>query len=361
LLLAAAAFAVVLVRRSSAPARVAVAADPPLAAGDTAANIPLDSSRKRILLRFVTSESGRLHRLYLRVKVEGSNCEAGRHGYAAGGGGLAQAIVYRTLPDGTPDVAHELGRATVKPCDVQHGESLGFPLSLDVTSGEELAAVFNNVDPNPTRNWFSLNFLYEHEGLVGPNARNERNPEATGSAYGLDPRELVGYSTDAGRDWQLPGGPYGPAGGRAFLPTYIAEYADGRRDGQPYYYGHALDGTVEMVFPHVRASWTIDKIGAYLTAASRSDVSLAVDGHERARVTLQGRGMVRQPVDPVEVKAGSTVTLTARAGSGGLALDGLHADAVWTALMSLGENHRFYLHSEPDLAAPLYPLPFPSG
>jgi hypothetical protein len=359
-LLLAAALTVVLVRRGGEPAHVPVAAEPPLAAGDTAANIPLDSSRKRVLLRWVASDSGRLRRLYVRVKVEGSRCWAGRPGYAAGSGGVAEAIVYRTRSDGRPDVSRELARATVRPCSVQHGESLGFPLSLDVTAGEELATVVDNGDPHPTRNWFSLNFLYEHAGLVGPNSRNDRDPEAAGPAYGLDPRELVGYSSDAGRTWQLPGGPYGPSGGRAFLPTYIAEYADGRRDGQPYYYGHPLEGTVVMVFPHVRASWTINEIGTYVSAASSSKVSLAVDGRERAQVTLQGRGMLREPVGPVQVEAGSTVTLTARAGSGGLALDGLHADAVWTALMDLGDNHRFYLRSQPELAAPLYPLPFPS-
>ena len=116
-----------------------------------------------------------------------------------------------------------------------------------------------------------------------------------------------------------------------------------------------------MVFPKVRAAWTIDEIGAYVTAASSSEVSLAVDGRERARVTLRGRGMLREPVDPVQVEAGSTVTLTSRAGRGGLALSGLHADAVWTELMDLGDDHRFYLRSRPELAAPLYPLPFPKS
>ena len=184
LLFAALAVAVVLIRARGEPTRNTTGA--PLAAGDSAANIALDTARKRVLLRWVANDSGRLRRLYVRVKVEGSRCSSGRKGYAAGSGGTAQAIVYPTRPDGRPDTTRELARASVEPCDAHRGESLGFPLSLDVEAGDELATVVRNIDPQAERNWFSLNFLYEREGLVGPNARNERDPEAVGAEYGLD-------------------------------------------------------------------------------------------------------------------------------------------------------------------------------
>jgi hypothetical protein len=309
----------------------------------------------------VARKTGVITQLYLRVKVEGSQCWPGRRGYAKGNAGIAEAVTYRTLPDGLPDTSHELARVRVRPCERQQGESLGFPLDIHVRKGEELATVVRNVDPHPSGDYFSLNFLYARTGLLGANGRNERTPNARDAFYGLDPREIVGFSRDAGASWHVPGGPYGTAGGRAFLPTYIQAYADGTRLGQPYYYGRALRGPVSMVFLRVPVVWTIKALGAYVPTRSTGAVMLSVDGHERARVRLSGRGMLRAPIAPVTVEPGSVVTISTRAGNGGLELSALHADAVWTHLMGLGRGYEFYLKRDPTLAVPVYPLPMYSA
>jgi hypothetical protein len=362
LLVAAAAVAlVVLLRQGPKPRPPAAPLTAPVAGGDWAAQIGLDSVGRRVLLRWVARKTGVISQLYVRVKVEGSECWPGRRGYAMGTAGIAEAVTYATLPGGLPDRSHELARVRVRPCERQQGESLGFPLGIHVHKGDELATVVRNVDPHPTGDFFSLNFLYARTGLLGANGRNERSPDAPDAFYGLDPREVVGFSRDGGAHWHVPGGPYGPADGRAFLPTYIQAYADGTRLGQPYYYGRPVHGPVSMVFLRVPVVWTIRAVGAYVPTRSTGEVMLSVDGRERARARLSGRGMLRASIAPVTVKPGSIVAISTRAGDGGLELSALYADAVWTHLMRLGRGYDFYLRRDPTLAVPVYPLPMYSG
>jgi hypothetical protein len=226
-----------------------------------------------------------------------------------------------------------------------------------VAKGQELATVVSNLDPNPVANYFSINFLYNKNGLVGANSRNERNPAALDTYYGLDPRELVGYSTTAGATWSLPGGPYGVNGGKAFVPTYIAEYADGSHSGQPYYYSVAVSGTQTMVYPNVPVPWTITELGAYTSGPGTGTVSLIVDGVVKATATLDGSGMLRASILPVLVAPGSTVKVSTTLTAGGLNLRRLQADTVWSTIMGLGPNTSYYLEGDPTRAVPLYALP----
>jgi hypothetical protein len=333
----------------------------PMAGGDAAANIALEASGERVAIRWVARRTGTIHKLYLRVKVEGStNCPyGGRTGYAAGTTGLLDASTYAVAADGLPDSETLLAHSVVQPCGREDGESLDLDLDFEVYEGQELVTVIRNVDDDSSRNYFSLNFLYAASGLVGANARNERDPEAPDAFYGLDPREIVGYSEDGGETWELPGGPYGPKGGKAFLPTYIQEYADGYRTGQPYYYARELAGRVTMVYAATDVPSTITALGAYTLGPGTAAVELRVDGVERASILLTGSGMLRRRIDPVTVSRGQTVTVTTRAGSQGLALGALYADRAWDDLMGLGPGFSYYLESDPVLAVPVYPLATP--
>jgi hypothetical protein len=220
--------------------------------------------------------------------------------------------------------------------------------------------VIRNDDGAPTKNYTSTNFLYTSTGLLGANARNERSPLAPDAYYGLDPRELVGYSRDAGRTWALPGGPYGEPGGRDFLPTFVQEYADGRVAGQPYYYATAPStATRTMVFQNVTRPWTIRALGAY-SRGGAGTLTLAVDGSVRERVPVAGAGMLRASIVPVVVMPGQTVTVTAS----GLRIQDVVADTAWGRLMGMHQAStpwRLAGQRNFSRAAPVYALPAPDS
>jgi hypothetical protein len=327
----------------------------PHAAGNSAANMTHKASGTWVATRWVARRTGTLSTLYLRVKVEGSQpCYGrGRTGYAAGTTGRALVTTHPVLADGRPNLAVTLARDEFNPCErAGLAESAAVRLNLPVTAGSEYATIVRNVDASPSANWFSTNFLYTSSGLVGANGRNERSAGAIDAFYGLDPRELVGYSRDAGKTWALPGGQYG--GG--FLPTYIQAYADGVRDGQPYYWAESVSGSQAMVYPRVPGSWKITHLGAYARAAGTGTLRLLVNGTQRASATVSGAGMLRAAIPPVTAPAGSTVTVKT---SGGLTLSRLHSDGAWKSVIGLGPSFRWYDAANPssDAAVTLYPLP----
>jgi hypothetical protein len=316
-----------------------------------------------VVVRWVARRTGTLRALHLRLQADGSSCrQSGRHGYGLGDGGSWLASTHPVLPTGAPAMRVSLATQRLRPCsgprslvDAREGVAR-LPMDLDVVAGAEYATVVRNTDRNPARNFTSLNFLYTQAGLVGANARNERSPLAPDAFYGLDPRELVGYSVDGGRTWALPGGPYGRPARRNFLPTYVQEYADGALAGQPYYY--AKDPSRErrsMVFTNVVRPWTIRSLGAF-SQGGAGTLTLAVDGQVRARVRVAGAGMLRAGIVPVVAAPGQTVAVTAT----GLTLRNVVADTAWGRLVGMhlaGAPWRVSGDRNFTAAAPIYPLP----
>jgi hypothetical protein len=346
-------------------ASVAGAVTTPHAGADSAANMALNSNAKRTVIRFVASRDGVLSKFHLHLKTEGANCKTGRTGYALGDGGLARVTVHRVTATGMPETGvAPLFTDTFQPCVRHNGdyETTWISPNLTVKSGEEFAVAIANVHASPSGNYFSTNHLYRGDfglGIAGANGRNERNPLAADAFYGLDPREVVGYSTDGGSSWRMPGGPYGANSGGAFLPTYIQEYSDGVKAGQPYYWAQAVSGTVAMIYPNVPVTWTISSLGAYTstTSGGASTVRLFVDGVERGSANLSGAGMLRAPITPVTVNPGQTVKVQTTAGSSGLNLRKQYADANWSRIMGLNTAAPFYMEGAPQTAVPVYPLP----
>jgi hypothetical protein len=337
----------------------------PVAAGESAANIPLNGAQKRILVRWVARSSGTLTALHVRIQADGSTCRNnGKSGYGLGTGGGWRVTTHPVLADGRPDQSTTLANQDLRPCDaplsvvdVRQGV-VRIPMRLPVERGAEYATVISNPDADPTRNYSSMNFLYTSSGILGANGRNERSALAPDAYYGLDPRELVGYSVDGGSTWSLPGGPYGrAAGGRSFLPTYLQEYADGQITGQPYYYASAASTAPRtMAFGNVRHPWVIRQLGAYTPRQGTGTLTLTVDGSVRASVPVSGVGMLRADISPVTVAPGQTVRVTAA----GLAIQNVVADTAWGRLVGL------HLASKPwsvegernfSQAAPVYALP----
>ena len=70
---------------------------------------------------------------------------------------------------------------------------------LPDTNGIDVLITLRNIDPDPMRNFFSVNTLYDASGIAGASGRNTRSPKASDVFYGLDPRELVVVSRTGGR------------------------------------------------------------------------------------------------------------------------------------------------------------------
>jgi hypothetical protein len=337
----------------------------PVAAGTSAANIPLDGADKRVLVRWVARSTGTLKALHLRIQADGSDCrQSGRTGYGRGNGGSWRVTTHPVLADGRPDERTTLAAQEFRPCDaptaiadVRQG-IVRVALGIPVTRGVEYATVLRNTDPAAGANYTSPNFLYTDSGIRGANGRNERSALAPDAYYGLDPRELVGYSRDGGRSWMLPGGPYGTQPlNRNFLPTYLQEYSDGQVTGQPYYYTAAPSSAPRtMVFQNVRKPWTIRELGAFTPKAGAGTLTLTVDGQKRAAVPVSGSGMLRAAIAPVSVAPGQVVRVTAS----GLTIANIVADTAWGRLMGLHLGTTMWrVEGEPNFshAAPVYALP----
>jgi hypothetical protein len=312
----------------------------------------------------VARDSGVLSALHVRIQADGSACRrSGRSGYGLGSGGTWHVTTHPVLADGRPDMSATLATQDLVPCaesasvvDVIQGV-VRLTMNVAVTKGQEYATVFRNTDPAPAANYTSPNFLYTSTGIVGANGRNERNKDAADAYYGLDPRELVGYSTNGGATWNLPGGPYGTLGGKNFLPTYIQEYATGHLDGQPYYRtDDASTADRTMVFPNVPVPWTIRALGAFTLIPGNGTLTLYVDGTQRAQANVNGTGMLRATIPPITVNPGQTVKVTAT----GLSIQNMTADSAWGRLLGMQlSTKRWYVENEPNFsaAAPVYPLP----
>jgi hypothetical protein len=270
---------------------------------------------------------------------------------------------HHVRPDGRPDMTGTLTVQDFRPCEgprsivnVREGV-VRVPMGIRVDRGAEYATIVRNTDPVPSKNWSSTNHLWTATGIVGANGRNERSPAAADAYYGLDPRELVGYSKDGGKTWALPGGQYGHPRGRNFLPTYIQEFADGVLAGQPYYSSVPPSGANRtMVFRNIRRPWRITALGAFTLDPGSGTLTLTVAGRERATVAVKGRGMLRAAIDPVTVAPRQIVKVTAR----GLRIRNIVADTAWARLMGMHlPTSPWYVEGEPNFthAAPVYPLP----
>jgi hypothetical protein len=337
-------------------APAAQAAATPFAVGDSAGNIPLQNDRVRVMIRWVPTRSGVVRRLHLRVKLDGSGCERGeRGGYADGDGGILEATTYRVGRGGLP-AGRALHSVRGRPCDIARSSTIALPLGIGVRRGAEYATVVRNVHGSADSNYFSLNFLYARGGLVGANGRNERRAGAGDAYYGLDPREIVGFSWN-GREWKLPGGPYGRNDGRAFVPSYLLEWRDGGFTGQAYYYSGPVYGDVSMSYRTGSRPWRIRQIGAYTSEPGSAQVTLFVDGTRRASAVLSGDGHVRARIGPVVAPAGSVVRVVTRSGGGGLALREMAADSLWSEYLGLGRNYRYFRGDGGRDPVTVFPLP----
>ncbi len=327
----------------------------PHAAGNATVTLAHDATEKWVGIRWVARHTGVLAKLRLRVRVSGSvGCPYdGATGVAAGSTGKLLASTHRVRADGKPDMGAARATEELQPCGREVKEQLELNLNFPVERGEEYITLVRNTDPKPAENYFSLQFLGVEGGLQGANGRNERSPAAVDAYYGLDPRELVGFSNDNGATWALPGGP----GSALPLPTYLQQFSDGFIDGQPYSVAEPMDGPVTMLYPSVPVPWRIEALGAFSNTLGTASLELWVDGEKKGAASVRGKNLMRVGLTPVDVRQGATVKVKALAGRSGLGLWRLRAQEPWDTLVQLGDGYRFSLEGDELATATVFPLP----
>lgn len=299
-----------------------------------AANVPLNTSDRRVMTRWVAARSGTVEAILIRVKIEGAaGCDSGgRPGYAAGDAGVLRATTHPVDRSGRPVGDVVLARSAMAPCTAARGESITLPLNIRVERGRGFATVVWNSHPDPAGNHFSTNHLFVASAAAGAHAFDVRPsplPRVPAPWPGLDTSEAVGLSEDGGRTWQVPARPYGEGDPRTAVPTYILRYRDGQTTGQPFYYGLLSREVVEVAFPPVRYPRTISQIRAHAIQPGAATAEVLVDGTRRAGVRLEGPGVAQAPLAPVAVPAGAHVTVRVPTGTAGLGLPALFSDRVW--------------------------------
>jgi len=236
-------------------------------------NSAVKAASTRLLYRFIARETGTLNQFWVPNKMSGMAGIAipeNYEGYASGDGGTVQAICYTVdATSGYPNNGQG-GRPTAQVGitdsfkigwsvtgggissyttnngaytasfgarnlfneatrrNVAHGTY--FKCNAPVTKGVEYAIEIRNSSGSPpgntaSSNFFSINFG-GHTPQLAAQGANTRDMNAVGY-YGLDPRENVGWSTNSGSSFVIPGGQYDPQ--NEFHVGFLQVYASGNR------------------------------------------------------------------------------------------------------------------------------------
>ena len=251
-------------------------------------NQVLTSSRYVYAIRFVLDRPTTLHRFFSGFVLEGTSRLGGRPRYAHGDGGTILARLVQVDREGRPDLGRVLASERVNGVD-RYLETAGaygilphrtvllhFNMGgVKLKRGRMYAMTYQNVSGQPQQNWFSTNSPVVKASEAGPNGRNNLNPDARGAIMGLDPREAVGWSTDAGKGWvwgrrvgegparfSYAGSPSSDEGAR--LPWYgwQATPTSPPRSNQPYY-AYRQAGSYELIVSGAPRATTLTEAGGY--------------------------------------------------------------------------------------------------
>lgn len=293
---------------------------------------PLKSADYRALLRFVPDATISIDRMYFGFKLRGASCwDSGNAGYGSGDGGTLHASLVNIDPaTGLPTT--EIVSETVNGCD-RHNEAaqvvgsdpvvvwVNTPAKLE--AGKLYALIISNTHPNAGSNFFSFNMPLADTELAGPHARNELNQNASGGILGLDPREHVAWSKDAGKTWS-----YGSLNGqyRSYMndhdtahpatrmPQYGFRLANQQMLGVQPYYAYSTDcSDCAVTFASARYARSFNELGGF-TASGTNVGELSIKnettGEQASCTPTAGYGFRKCTLSkPVSVAVGQSYTV----------------------------------------------------
>jgi hypothetical protein len=273
---------------------------------------PLKSAAYRALIRFVPDATISIDRFYFGFKLKGASCwDSGNAGYGAGDGGTLHAsLVDVDQATGLPTT--EIVGETVNGC-ARHEEAaelvgsdpvmvwVNTPATLE--AGKLYALIVSNTHAQPATNFFSFNMPLADTVLAGPHARNELDQNVAGGILGLDPREHVAWSKDAGKTWD-----YGSLNGqyRSYMndhdtahpatrmPQYGFRLANGSMLGVQPYYAYSTDcSNCNVTYANARSAQSFTVLGGF-TASGTNVGTLSIknesSGKTQSCTPSQGYG-----------------------------------------------------------------------
>ena len=300
-------------------------------------NSVMNSPQYVYALRFVLDQDTTVYRFLSGFNLEGSSGVGGRDGYASGNGGTIRARIVNVNADGTPNLGEVLAQESVN-ADQRFNESksaygvsgltqlLYFNMGgVRLSANRMYAMVYTNADPNPGSNWFSENSPDVKESVAGPNGRNTTDPNAAGAIAGLDPREVVGWSSNGGSSWVWgrmvgEGNTSGAYVGSASsddgtrLPWYgIQTSSDTRPVSNQPYYAYTAQGSYTLKLTNAPRQVTLTEAGGYGPSGDGIGVvtvTNTITGETGKTAALAG-GLAKGPLDhPVTIRAGDAYTIS---------------------------------------------------
>jgi hypothetical protein len=285
---------------------------------------------------------------------------SGRIDYGHGNGGRLRARLVPMKADGTPDLDTVLAEETFYPVERYKETKAEFAIGdragmvyarfggVALRGGTPYWVIYQNVDPNPRMNYISYNSPVVKDSESGPNGRNTIDPNAPGAILGLDPREVVAWTWDAGATGKFGrevggGGPWIPGDyvgslttdGGTRLPWYAWQEtgSTGLRSNQPYmsYPDGAGPGRYTLRVKDSPRRAVLTEAGGYAPVGYEVGAVTVrnVRTGETGRTAWLGTGIRRGALDhPVTVEAGDAYEVT-------------NSGAVWKAqgdnfLLSMG-------------------------
>jgi len=294
-----------------------------------------------LAMRFVLDNDTSMYRFMSGFKTKGASWDPHSGGkcsgpgagcYGAGDGGIVNARLVTVKPDGTPNLSNVLAEETRSSKDryFDSKESYGVggitQMVFSSMGGVQLkrntmyAMVYRNVHPDPGSNFFSTNSPTAKESVAGPNGRNNIDPNAPGAIAGLDPREAVAWSTNAGASWswgRQVGHYFGSAtsddGSR--LPWYGWQTSASSKPqaNQPYYQYLNKCSACTLTARNVPRKTTLTEAGGYAPVGSSLGVLTIRNTRtgQTARTGTLGSGMVKGALSsPITVEPGDTYEIT---------------------------------------------------
>jgi hypothetical protein len=257
----------------------------------------------------------------------------GRIGYAHGNGGTIWARLVGMKEDGTPNLSSVLAEETFNPVDRYNKIKTEYGISgksgmlyanfgsVSLEADTPYFVVYTNAAEKPEANYVSFNSPVTNASVAGPNGENTLDPDATGAIAGLDPREAVAWSRDAGATWgwghsvgegPLFGDYVGSGDSDVKLPWYAWQTGKeaALESNQPYYaYSEAGEYTLSVT-NGPRAA-TVTKAGGYAPAGWTVGAVTVTAASGSAKTEVLGTGLQQGTLSsPVKIAANETFTIS---------------------------------------------------
>jgi hypothetical protein len=182
---------------------------------------PMKLAATQMLLRFVPRSTISVDRVYFGFKLQGAECDnQGSSGSGAGNGGILSASIVTidsltglpgsTIVSESVPACERFNEAYAELQNKALPEFAWINAKITLEANTLYGLIVRNSDKTPATHYFSLNMPIADANLAGPHAKNSLDPNAKGAILNMDPRELIAWSEDNGRNWKFghENGPY---------------------------------------------------------------------------------------------------------------------------------------------------------